>query len=164
MVWEITCTVIDWKSIRLTLPQTTKTFVPEWSYLPVIRESNRAYKDSQENYDSCHRVHELPEIPSDIAVFINMDGNVTAGCTVSMADTPRSYIVETPPVDRLEEIKATSTLTPEMQKETYIPLRDWPKKGDVVLTNYTIDRRHNNYVILHVSIFSIGVLYIKFIK
>ena len=85
------------ENIRSTLAQTTKTLVPEWSYLPEFRQSKEAYKESQkENYDTRHRVRNLPEIPSDTAIFINTSGNVTAGRTVSMADTPRSYIVENP--------------------------------------------------------------------
>ena len=85
------------RNIRSTLPQTTRAFVPEWSYLPEFRQSNKVHKESQkENYDSRHRVRDLPEIPNNTAVFINTGGNVTSGRTVSMTDTPRSYIVDTP--------------------------------------------------------------------
>ena len=56
------------RNIRSTLPQTTRAFVPEWSYLPEFRQSNKVHKESQkENYDSRHRVRDLPEIPNNTA-------------------------------------------------------------------------------------------------
>ena len=85
------------RNIRSTLPQTTKTLTPEWPYLEGFRHVNKDFKDSQKrNYDRRHRVHDLPDIPNNTQVFINTDGTVTTGRTVTAANTPRSYIIETP--------------------------------------------------------------------
>ena len=85
------------RNIRSILPQTTEGLVPDWPYLQEFRRSDEEFKKTQKrNYDRRYRVRDLPDLPSDTAVFVNTNGNVTTGRTVTTADVPRSYIIETP--------------------------------------------------------------------
>ena len=63
----------------------------------LIRDANKKFKDSQKrHYDRRHRVRSLLEIPDNTDVWITSNGNNIPGKTVRMADTPRSYVVQTP--------------------------------------------------------------------
>ena len=49
-----------------------------------------------EDFDREHRVHDLPEIPDDTEVWVTSDAGPIPGRIVTAAETPRSYVVETP--------------------------------------------------------------------
>ena len=85
------------RNICSTLPQTTESLVPQWPYLQEFRQANDSLKKRQkEDYDRHHRVRELLDIPDNSNVWVTTDGKPTMGRTVNTANTPRSYIVETP--------------------------------------------------------------------
>ena len=85
------------RKLRSSLPQTTASLVPEWSYLKEFREANQKFKEQQKrDYDRRHRVRSLPEIPDNTDVWITTDDLNIPGRTVRLADTPRSYLVQTP--------------------------------------------------------------------
>ena len=84
------------RKIRSTLPMPTSTLVREWPYVKEFQQANEKFKQQQKaDYDRRHRVQEIPEIP-DNTVLITTGGHPVAGRTVTMAETPRSYIVQTP--------------------------------------------------------------------
>ena len=85
------------RNIRSTLPQTTESLVPQWPYLREFRHVNEQFKGKQKlHHDSRHRVQELPAIPDETNVWVTTDRHQTTGRTVTTANTPRSYIVQTP--------------------------------------------------------------------
>ena len=52
------------RRLRTSVPQTDKFLVPEWPYLKNFREGDKAMREKQkENFDSRHRVKDLPPIP-----------------------------------------------------------------------------------------------------
>ena len=85
------------RKIRSTLPVTSSTLVPEWPYLREFQRANETFKQRQKtDYDRRHRVRNLPEIPDNTSVWVRHGGSPIAGRTISSANTPRSYIVQTP--------------------------------------------------------------------
>lgn len=85
------------RRVRSNIPLVKDQLVPDWNYLGAFRESNRSFKLTQKsNYDRRHRVRPLPEIPIDSEVWITSGDKPVRGAIVSVADTPRSYIVQTP--------------------------------------------------------------------
>ena len=95
LVWKITSGTLG-RKIRSTLPMPTSTLVREWPYVKEFQQANEKFKQQQKaDYDCRHRVQDLPEIP-DNTVLITTGGHPVAGRTVTMAETPRSYIVQTP--------------------------------------------------------------------
>ena len=50
-------------------------------------------------YDWRHRVHDLPDIPDDTGVRIQSETEALQGRISTPANTPRSYVVETPAGD-----------------------------------------------------------------
>ena len=79
------------RSLRTTVSQTDKQLVPKWSFLPEFRRLNKEFKQHQKyNFDSRHRVQELPPISDEQDVWISTDGEPTLGTVVSFAPTPRS--------------------------------------------------------------------------
>ena len=85
------------RKIRSTLPTSTMTLTPQWPYLNEFRQANQEYKQQQKrDFDERHRVGDLPDIPDNTDVWITTNGNPVAGRTVRMAETPRSYVVQTP--------------------------------------------------------------------
>ena len=85
------------RKIRSTLPTSTQTLTPQWPYLIEFRQANETFKQQQRrDFDQRHRVRDLPNIPDNTDVWITTNGNPVAGRTVQMADTPRSYVVQTP--------------------------------------------------------------------
>ena len=88
------------RRIRSDLPQSTKTLVPQWPYLQEFKTRNQQFKSKQKVImTSRHQVRELPEILDDTEVWITTNGQPTTGRTIAPADTPRSYIVQTPSGD-----------------------------------------------------------------
>jgi len=85
------------RQIRTVLPQTSQSLVPQWPYLTEFKRANDKFKEQQKrNYDNRHRVRNLPEIPNNTDVWVTTDGHNTSGRVMRMADTPRSYVVQTP--------------------------------------------------------------------
>ena len=83
--------------IRSTLPQTTNSLIPHWPYLTEFRRVEYSFKAKQkEDHDRRHQTRDLPEIPKDTKVWVTTNGHHTPGTTITNANTPRSYIVETP--------------------------------------------------------------------
>ena len=85
------------RKIRTTLPMPTSTLVPEWPYLKEFQQADEKFKKQQKtDYDRRHRVRNLPEIPDNTDVWVTTGGHPIAGRTVTFANTPRSYVVQTP--------------------------------------------------------------------
>jgi transposase InsO family protein len=85
------------RQLRSNLPQTEASFVPEWSYLPAFREKDRDRKDKQKlDYDSRHRVKEQPPLLPDETVWVRTRNATEPGRVIQPAQTPRSYVVQTP--------------------------------------------------------------------
>ena len=85
------------RRLRSTLPQPNNSFLPAWSYLEKFREQDHEFKREQERqYNKCHRTQQLPELPNDTAVWITTDGQTERGTVRCPAETPRSYLVDTP--------------------------------------------------------------------
>ena len=85
------------RRIRTDVPQVTKLFVPEWSYLKDFHKKDHLFKQQQKkHYDKRHRVRDLSPIPDDTETWVNTRGTQAYG-TVRQADVaPRSYWVDTP--------------------------------------------------------------------
>ena len=103
----------------------TLSLVPQWSYLQDFQQANDKFKKQQKrNYDKRHRVRDLPEIPDDTDVWITTGRNPVAGRTVNMADTPLSYIMQTPSGEirrnrsQLNIDPSTETIDPSTETET----------------------------------------------
>ena len=85
------------RRLRTSVPQTDKRLTPQWPYLKSFRERDKRYKEKQkENFDSRHRVKDLPSIPDDTDVWITTETEPAPGRVISPADRPRSYVMDTP--------------------------------------------------------------------
>ena len=86
------------RRIRTTVPQTDRQLTPQWTYIEEFRRLNKLYKGHQkQNFDREHRVKELPKLPDDTAVWITSEAaEPIRGRVVTAAETPRSYVVDTP--------------------------------------------------------------------
>ena len=85
------------RRLRTSVPQAERMLVPQWTYLPRVRELHESYKRKQkENYDTRYRTRDLPMIPDNTAVWITTEEEPVRGTIVSPADRPRSYVVDTP--------------------------------------------------------------------
>ena len=100
------------RRLRTSLPQTDTMLTPQWPYLKKFRELNKARKEKEkENFDSRHRVKELPPLSEDTDVWVTNEGQQIRGRVVSPTDRPRSYIVETP-TGRIERNRAHLQVIP----------------------------------------------------
>ena len=85
------------RRLRTTIPQTKLQLTPTWSYLPEFRGANKKLKARQKkDFENRHRVREYPDIPDNSEVCVRTGGQTVEGQVVRPAETPRSYIVETP--------------------------------------------------------------------
>ena len=85
------------RNIRSTLPQARGSLAPQWPYLGEFRQANEKFKRQQkEDYDRCHRARGLPDIPDNTEVWVTTNRHNAPGRILTTANTPRSYIVETP--------------------------------------------------------------------
>lgn len=85
------------RRVRTLLPQTDEQLLPKWPYLHTFKQKNREFKERQKrDFDKRHRVQELPPLPEDTDVWVQSDGEPLQGRVVSMANAPRSYIVDVP--------------------------------------------------------------------
>ena len=82
------------RRLRTTLPILRENLDPQWTYLESFKESNQKFKERQKrDYDQRHRV---PDLPEDTNVWVSTRNTKTTGTVLEKADTPRSYVVETP--------------------------------------------------------------------
>ena len=85
------------RRVRANIPVLNHQLKPEWKFLDEFRQNNQAFKDRQKrDYDRQHGVKTLPPISEDSSVWITSGDQPVSGRVISPADTPRSYIVETP--------------------------------------------------------------------
>ena len=83
-------------SLHTTLPQVADQYKLHWQYLESFKELNAKFKLKQKTaYDRRHRAHSLSPIPGE-EVWVTSGQSTTSGQVRSQADTPRSYIVNTP--------------------------------------------------------------------
>jgi transposase InsO family protein len=85
------------RKLRSEIPQHPCTFIPEWSYLPEFQKKDRELKERQKkDYDHRHRVRPQETLLPDESVWVHTQNRKDPGCTIGPADTPRSYLVQTP--------------------------------------------------------------------
>ena len=85
------------RRIRTDVPQMRKLLIPDWPHTRDFKTLNEKYKEGQKrHYDQRHRARLLPELPEDTPVWVHTQGKQVAGKIVRQADTPRSYLVNTP--------------------------------------------------------------------
>ena len=85
------------RCLRTTLPQVDDQLLPQWKYLEAFRKQNKEFKQRQKSaYDRRHRTSSLPPIADDTKVWVSSGQTPTPGQINSHANTPRSYIVNTP--------------------------------------------------------------------
>ena len=82
---------------RGNIPMLKTQLTPDWTFVEEFKSRNRQFKESQkQEYDRRHGVHNLSPLPRDSEVWITSSDQPTPGVVVRPADTPRSYIVDTP--------------------------------------------------------------------
>ena len=85
------------RRLRSNVRQTTKQLTTQCPYLEDFRETNSQFKERQKHYfDKGHRVKDLSPIPNDTDVRIKSEREPMLGTVVAPAQTPRSYMVDTP--------------------------------------------------------------------
>ncbi|KAL5510480.1 hypothetical protein EMCRGX_G006033 [Ephydatia muelleri] len=86
------------RRLRTMVPQIREWFMPGWPYVKEFKTKNRAYKEKQkEIYDRSHRVKSRADMEDGTLVWVsNPVGERSQGQVVAPANTPRSYVVETP--------------------------------------------------------------------
>ena len=83
------------RHLRTNLPQVQEHLQPKWTYLGEFKQQHANYKQKQKSaYDTRHRVRPLAPIPEDNEVWVTM--GQTTGRINREANTPRSYVVDTP--------------------------------------------------------------------
>ena len=101
------------RHLRSNIPQTTESLTPKWPYLNEFRRSNRELKQRQkEDYDNRHGTRPLIDIPDDTKVWVTTNNEHTSGRVMSHANTPRSYLVETP-TGQIRRNRAHLTVRPD---------------------------------------------------
>ena len=81
--------------IRTMIPTFSSLPTPTWPYLKQFRVIDSKLKTSQKrDFDNLHLARDLPELPVEDPVWI-VDQNVE-GKVIDKADTPRSYMVQSP--------------------------------------------------------------------
>jgi len=85
------------RKIRSTVPQIQSLLTPNWPYLSAFKKAHLLYKEKQKlNFDKSHRVKDQSDAPIGSEVVITTDDSPVGGRVIAPANTPRSYIVETP--------------------------------------------------------------------
>ncbi|RVE55527.1 hypothetical protein OJAV_G00235410 [Oryzias javanicus] len=83
------------RRIGTTVPVITSQLNPGGADMKRLRETEQKYRYKlQQNYNSRHRAHDLSQLQPGDHVWVK--GLQERGTVVSAADTPRSYVVETP--------------------------------------------------------------------
>ena len=79
------------RRLRANIPVQTSQLIPDF------RRKNASFKERQKrDFDSHHAVRNRPSITSDTPVWITSGDDPVPGRVVSPANTPRSYVVDTP--------------------------------------------------------------------
>ena len=119
------------RQLRSNIPHTTVTLTPQWPYLNGFRHSNSKLKQKQkEDYDTRHGTRPLADIPEETEVWVTTNNTHTPGRVTAHANTPRSYLVETP-AGQVRRNRAHLTVRPDPQpsdpvnptSQTLIPTR-----------------------------------------
>ena len=85
------------RRIRANIPQIKEQLVPEWKFLEEFRRQNKDFKEKQKrDYDRRHRTLPLSPIPDETDVWITSGTQPVPGRVVLPANTPRSYLIDTP--------------------------------------------------------------------
>ena len=86
------------RKVKTDVPQTIEHFTtPDWNFLTDFREKDEAYKKRQkQNYDRSCQARYTDPLPDDTLVWVRTENSQYPGTVVSMANTPRSYLVSTP--------------------------------------------------------------------
>ena len=108
------------RRLRTPIPQTNKLLVPNWVYLEMFREKNKQFKESQKkDFDKRHRTRELTPIPDNTDVWITSEDRPIQGTVVSPADSPRSYVVNTP-AGLLHRNRSHLNVVPEQSQSDHL--------------------------------------------
>ena len=85
------------RRLHANIPLLDEQLTPDWKYLGEFRRKNHVFKERQKrNYDRHHGTRSLSPIPDDSGVWVTSTDQPVSGTVISPADTPRSYMVETP--------------------------------------------------------------------
>ncbi|KAL5479382.1 hypothetical protein EMCRGX_G022901 [Ephydatia muelleri] len=85
------------RQIRTTLPQAVSQLTPDWAHLKQFRIKEQQFKCRQKaDYDRRHRTRLLSDLQHNTEVRVATEKKLTKGHVLSKANTPRSYIIETP--------------------------------------------------------------------
>ena len=85
------------RQLRANIPVHSTQLIPDWSYVEEFRKLNKTFKQKQKKqYDRQHGVRSRSSIPDSSDVWITSGNEPTKATVVQPAETPRSYIVETP--------------------------------------------------------------------
>ena len=86
------------RQLGTDLPQREERLIPEWSYLKEFKEQDTVFKAGQKkDFDRRHKAYPSIPLPEGTDVWVKTKGkDVVPGTVLSSADTPHSYIVQTP--------------------------------------------------------------------
>ena len=113
--------LLDGRRLRTKIPQTRDSLIPNWDYLPQFRNADKQFKDKQKgNYDKRHRASAQSELPRDTEVVLNSEDHPTEGRVVRPAETPRSYVVQTPSGE-LRRNRSQLTVLPDQPQSSSEP-------------------------------------------
>ena len=80
------------------LPLREERLIPEWSYLKEFEEQDAVFKERQKrDFDRCHKAYPSVPLHEGMDKWVKTKGkDIVPGTVLSSADTPRSYIIQTP--------------------------------------------------------------------
>ena len=85
------------RRLRTNLPVRKEELQPKLLDMEIFQQQDKAFKEKQKkDHDHHHRALTLPLIPDNTHVWVTTDKKNTPARVISQADTPRSYLVETP--------------------------------------------------------------------
>lgn len=85
------------RRIQTDVPQSEETLIPSWPFMEEFRKRDQEYKKKQKQYyDKRNRVRTLPALPDESPVWVSTQQKQVPGTVLEPADTPRSYILDTP--------------------------------------------------------------------
>ena len=84
------------RRLRTDVPQTKNLLTPGWEYLEAFRRKDKEHKEAQKrNYDTRHRVRDLPELPPGTSVWVTTNRQPVEGTAKVHPTASRSYNVTT---------------------------------------------------------------------
>ena len=105
------------RKVRTTVPQVAEQFCPNWPFLDQFYRKNQEFKKQQEKqYNRRHQTRPQLELEEGDEVWINTDSKNTRGYVTSPANTPRSYVVDTP-AGQLRRNRSHLTIIPSPADE-----------------------------------------------